>query len=173
MTRRARAFYLLKNRIKTTWNTLDIRLLLDFLKSDSTALKHRHQDPHLVHILIIHFAKRWCYLISLWSPVQSTHGLGLFVLSAWGGPSPSWDAESFSTCWSYSMSQSFSTCCSFSKSQSLQPGFSTLPPASSAKGVDCLSAEISARADHGTGCYNVTLASYSNPFDTASELAEL
>ena len=57
--------------------------------------------------------------------------------------------------------------------QTQQAGCSTLPPASSAKGVDCLSAEISARADHGTGCYNVTLASYSNPFDTASELAEL
>ena len=36
MTTRARAFYLLKNRIKTTYNDLGIRLLLDFLKSDST-----------------------------------------------------------------------------------------------------------------------------------------
>ena len=81
---------------------MGIQLLLDFLKSDSTALKHRHQDPHLVHILITHFAKRWCYLISLWSPDPSTHGLGLFVLSAWGGPSPSWDDKSFSTCWSFS-----------------------------------------------------------------------
>ena len=38
MTTRARAFYLLKNRIKSENRKLGIRLLLDFSKSDSTAL---------------------------------------------------------------------------------------------------------------------------------------
>ena len=38
MTTRARAYYLLKIRIKTTLNDLGIRLLLDSLKSDSTAV---------------------------------------------------------------------------------------------------------------------------------------
>ena len=38
MTTRARAFYLLKNRIKSENRKLGIRLLLDFSKSDSIAL---------------------------------------------------------------------------------------------------------------------------------------
>ena len=38
MTTRARAFFLLKNRIKSENQIMGIRLLLDFLKSDSTAL---------------------------------------------------------------------------------------------------------------------------------------
>ena len=38
MTARARAFYLLKNRIKSENRIMGIQLLLDFLKSDSTAL---------------------------------------------------------------------------------------------------------------------------------------
>ena len=42
VTTRARAFYMLKNRIKTTLNDLGIRLLLDSLKSDSTALVQSH-----------------------------------------------------------------------------------------------------------------------------------
>ena len=61
MTTRARAFYLLKNWIKATRNDLGIRLLLDFLKSDPTALILMFNGHALPSLLMQWFGLNHCW----------------------------------------------------------------------------------------------------------------
>ena len=59
MTTRARAFFLLKNRIKSENQIMGIRLLLDFLKSDSTALVQT--DPFAMKVKVSYCIHGDCY----------------------------------------------------------------------------------------------------------------